>query len=131
MSIKKEIINKTLVLTIDRPEKYNALNIATVKNLKDEIFQVQNDDSIRTIILTGSGDKSFISGADIKEMKELDSSDAKEYSLKGHKLMNTIHYEYRKLCSGRPSTHIMLTNVWTKKSFLYSYYLDFHNHLIL
>ena len=90
MSIKKEIINKTVLLTINRPEKYNALNIATVENLGNEIVQAQGDDSIRTIILTGSGDKSFVSGADIKEMEALDSVGAKEYSLSGHKLMGLI-----------------------------------------
>lgn len=90
MSIKKEIINKTVLLTINRPEKYNALNIATVENLVNEIVEAQSDNSIRTVILTGTGDKSFVSGADIKEMQGLDLAGAKEYSLRGHKLMDLI-----------------------------------------
>ena len=56
------------VVTLNRPEALNALNSALFQDLADFLDAVEHDDSVRCLILTGSGDKAFAAGADIKEM---------------------------------------------------------------
>jgi enoyl-CoA hydratase len=58
------------VVTLNRPEALNALNSALFKDLADFLDAVEHDDSVRCLILTGSGDKAFAAGADIKEMAD-------------------------------------------------------------
>lgn len=54
-------------ITINRPEKLNALNIATIEELHQVLSNIESDPQIRVVILTGSGDKAFVAGADIAE----------------------------------------------------------------
>ena len=58
------------VVTLNRPEALNALNAALFKDLADFLDSVEQDDSVRCLILTGSGEKAFAAGADIKEMAD-------------------------------------------------------------
>ena len=58
------------VVTLNRPEALNALNSALFRDLSDFLDAVEHDDSVRCLILTGSGDKAFAAGADIKEMSD-------------------------------------------------------------
>ena len=58
------------LVTLNRPEALNALNSALFRDLSDFLDAVEHDDSVRCIILTGSGDKAFAAGADIKEMSD-------------------------------------------------------------
>jgi enoyl-CoA hydratase len=60
-------------LTINRPEKMNAVNNATVEELNDALSQIEKDPEVRVVILTGAGEKSFVAGADIMEVKARDS----------------------------------------------------------
>lgn len=57
-------------ITVNRPEVRNALNKATRQELKNAVAEVSHDDSIRVLVITGAGDKAFISGADITELKD-------------------------------------------------------------
>ncbi len=59
--------NRIATITINRPEKLNALNKATIQDLHDAFKALGNDSEIRVIILTGSGEKAFVAGADISE----------------------------------------------------------------
>ncbi|MEK6570704.1 MAG: enoyl-CoA hydratase-related protein, partial [Bacteroidota bacterium] len=77
-------------VTITRPEKLNALNLETKSELLDAFIKVKNDPSIDIVILTGSGEKSFVAGTDIGELTELDATSAKEFSEKGQELFNLI-----------------------------------------
>ena len=54
-------------ITINRPEKLNALNKLTIQELSDAIKKADRDTKVKCIILTGSGPKAFVAGADIKE----------------------------------------------------------------
>jgi enoyl-CoA hydratase/carnithine racemase len=54
-----------LVLTIDRPERRNALNADVIRALQEALYQVKSDDSIRAVVLTGAGDEAFCAGADL------------------------------------------------------------------
>ena len=55
------------IVTINRPDKLNALNIATRQELSDALDELRDDESVRVVILTGAGEKAFVAGADINE----------------------------------------------------------------
>jgi enoyl-CoA hydratase len=55
------------LITINRPDKLNALNIATRKELADTLDELRNDEEIRVVVITGAGEKAFVAGADINE----------------------------------------------------------------
>ena len=65
----RETVGRIAVLTINRPEKRNALNGATRAALLSALDEIRNDDSIRVVVITGAGDKAFIAGADIGEFE--------------------------------------------------------------
>ncbi|MGE3438683.1 MAG: enoyl-CoA hydratase/isomerase family protein [Blastocatellales bacterium] len=58
---------RAALVTINRPDKLNALNIATRKELADALDELRNDDEIRVVVITGAGEKAFVAGADINE----------------------------------------------------------------
>lgn len=60
-------------LTIDRPKMRNALNDDTVEEIADAVAQVEADPELRVLIVTGSGEKAFVAGADINELKKRDT----------------------------------------------------------
>ena len=79
------------LIEIDRPDQLNAINKKTIKELKDCFLSIKNSTKgFYGVIITGSGDKSFVAGADISEFKALDEITAKELSLNGHELFNII-----------------------------------------
>ena len=59
------------VATINRPKALNALNSAVVADLDEMIVQIMADEEIRALVITGSGEKAFVAGADIREMSTL------------------------------------------------------------
>ena len=78
-------------ITINRPEVRNALNRATRSELSYAIEEIEKDKDIRVVIITGAGDKAFISGADITEFKEATPITIQEYtSTLGQELYNRI-----------------------------------------
>ncbi|MCR4437286.1 MAG: enoyl-CoA hydratase-related protein [Eubacteriales bacterium] len=85
-----DIKGKIMVLTINRPNALNALNRDTLKELKEILCELEKNDQIDVIIITGSGDKAFIAGADIKEMENMTSVEAKGFALLGHEVLNRI-----------------------------------------
>ncbi len=70
-------------ITIDRPKKLNALNKATIKELHDAFKKMDLEDEVRVIIITGSGEKAFVAGADISEFADFDMTEGKKLSRKG------------------------------------------------
>ena len=78
------------IVTINRPKALNALNSETLKELNVVIEDLENDKEIYCVILTGSGEKSFVAGADISEMKDLDSKGGKEFGLLGNKVFRRL-----------------------------------------
>jgi len=75
---------------INRPDKLNALNIKTVEELNSAFGAFQNDPEVKAVILTGSGDKAFIAGADIKELAGLDADSGRDYVRKGQAVTQII-----------------------------------------
>jgi enoyl-CoA hydratase len=74
------------VLTIDRPEAMNALDVGTLEELRDRLVELREDDGVGAIVLTGAGDKAFAAGADIKYMSGLSVAEAKEWGGLGHQV---------------------------------------------
>lgn len=78
---------KIAVLTINRPNQLNALNKQTIAELSVAFKTLEADKNVRVIILTGSGEKAFVAGADIKEFFEFDVARGKELSAHGHQIL--------------------------------------------
>ena len=78
--ILTEITGKILTITVNRPDKLNALNSEVLEQLREAFITALNNDSVNGIIITGSGDKSFVAGADIPELAKLDEDSALELS---------------------------------------------------
>lgn len=72
-----------IVVTINRPEKMNALNKETVAELFEAFQEIQSKKKIKAVIITGAGEKAFVAGADIKEIAELDGESGKDFSQRG------------------------------------------------
>ncbi len=86
-----EIKNGVLVITINRPDKLNALNKQTIEELHETLVEAENQPEIRAIILTGSGQKAFVAGADIAEFANFSIEQGKQLSSIGHfKIFNFI-----------------------------------------
>ncbi|MCF6224145.1 MAG: enoyl-CoA hydratase-related protein [Flavobacteriaceae bacterium] len=78
---------KTAKITINRPKKLNALNKDTINELHMAFEALEADDQIRAIIITGSGDKAFVAGADITEFAHFDILEGAKLSKKGQKTL--------------------------------------------
>lgn len=78
------------VATLNRPKALNALNRELIGELDLMIDNVAKDPEIRVLIITGSGDKAFVAGADISELADMDCFSAREFALKGQSMMARI-----------------------------------------
>ncbi len=78
------------VVTVNRPEKYNALNRQTLADLEDVFGRIERDPAVRAVILTGAGEKAFVAGADINELADLDPLRAREHARRGQRLYSRI-----------------------------------------
>ena len=70
--------NKISYITINRPKQLNALNSETIKELHNAITYSEADKEVRCILITGSGDKAFVAGADIKEFADFNIEEGAE-----------------------------------------------------
>ena len=78
------------LIAINRPDKLNALNAATIEALSAEFAQAADDVCVRALILTGTGSKAFVAGADIAEMRTLSAVEGRDFSLRGQRMMRAI-----------------------------------------
>ena len=72
------------VVTVDRQEVLNALDVATLTELRDRLHELADDEDVRAVVLTGAGEQAFVAGADIKYMSTLGVDEAKEWGALGH-----------------------------------------------
>ena len=78
------------LVTVNRPEKYNALNRAVIGDLEQCVGEIERDAAVRVVILTGAGEKAFVAGADISELAVLGPLEAKEHAARGQRLFTRI-----------------------------------------
>ena len=84
MSVLVENDGGVALVTIDRQDALNALNVETLTELRDRLRELADDDAARVVVLTGAGEKAFVAGADIKYMGGLDPSQAQDWGALGH-----------------------------------------------
>ncbi|MGA8265873.1 MAG: enoyl-CoA hydratase-related protein [Ignavibacteriaceae bacterium] len=77
-------------VTINRPDKLNALNSQTMNELKDAFTELKSDSETYVVIVTGSGEKAFVAGADISELNKLDVISGKSFAENGQAVFNLI-----------------------------------------
>jgi enoyl-CoA hydratase len=77
-------------LTLNRPKVLNALNRKTVEELQQALTDARGDDSVRVVILTGAGEKSFVAGADIGELSQQTPVSGREFSLFGQSVFHML-----------------------------------------
>src|SRR6266403_2327457 len=82
--------NSIAYVTVNRPKVLNALNMATMEELRSSFHDIKNDVATRVVIFTGAGEKAFIAGADIGELSQHDAVSGKEYTHRGQSVLNLI-----------------------------------------
>lgn len=85
-----EIADGIALLTVNRPKALNALNEQTLHELQSAFSGFTEDDEVQVIIITGSGEKAFVAGADIAAMQPLTAMQARKFAKLGHEVMRTI-----------------------------------------
>ncbi len=89
-NVTLEFRGPAAIITIDRPKALNALNSATLDDLAEALMEASGYEELRALIITGSGSKAFVAGADISEMSEMSSIDAEDFALHGQEVLNGI-----------------------------------------
>ena len=84
MTVAVDRRDAVAVVTIDRQDALNALNVETLTELRDRLRELSSDKSTRVVVLTGAGDRAFVAGADIKYLAGLGADEAKEWGGLGH-----------------------------------------------
>lgn len=79
--------DRTTIITINRPQSLNALNAKTIMELSNAVDEISKDTNCRVAIITGSGEKSFVAGADIKEFSDFGTSAAEELARNGQNIL--------------------------------------------
>jgi len=82
--------NAIAYVTVNRPKVLNALNMATMEELRRAFHGIKQDAELRVVILTGAGEKAFIAGADISELARNNPVEAKAYTHQGQSVLNLI-----------------------------------------
>jgi enoyl-CoA hydratase len=85
-----EVTGAVAVVTINRPDKLNALNQQVLDDLDACFTQLGTDDAVRAVVLTGAGEKAFVAGADISQFTKLDAKGAAVFARRGQEVFNRI-----------------------------------------
>ncbi len=88
-NIKYELNDGLAVVTINRPQAMNALNMDVLSELYDAFNAIENDEAVRAVIVTGEG-RAFVAGADIAQMNKLNALEGRQMMINGHQVMNKI-----------------------------------------
>lgn len=90
-NILEEVENNILTITINRPKKLNALNRETIQELHEAFKEAKNNAEVKVVIITGSGEKAFVAGADISEFADYSPKEGKKLAADGQeKLFNYV-----------------------------------------
>lgn len=78
------------IITVNRPDKLNALNQSTLEELKEVIQEVYDEKEVKGVVITGAGEKAFVAGADIQELSTLNEVNARKFAEHGQEIFNLI-----------------------------------------
>lgn len=95
-NILEEIEDNILTITINRPKKLNALNRETIQELHNAFKAAKENDEVKVIILTGSGEKAFVAGADISEFADFSPKEGKRLAADGQEKLFSYVANFRK-----------------------------------
>lgn len=84
-NILVKIENRIAIITLNRPQQLNALNHQLINNLNQELKKIKTNKNVKSIIITGSGEKAFVAGADIKEFAKFTIEEGKSLAKDGQK----------------------------------------------
>ncbi len=93
MELKNVLYEKSkriATITINRPDKLNALNQETIREISSSLDEAEKDENIRVIVITGAGDRAFSAGADISEMKGKTPIDLQKSCRRTQEMMNKV-----------------------------------------
>lgn len=99
MTSENLVINREdqiALITLNRPKALNALNKQTIQELHDELVKLRDNDDIRVVVITGSGDKAFVAGADIREFSDFDVKQGTELAAQGQELLFDLVENFNK-----------------------------------
>jgi enoyl-CoA hydratase len=88
--IDVERVDGTAIVTVNRPEALNALDLEHAETLRNNLAELAADETARVVVLTGAGEKAFVAGADIKYMKSLGVLEARRWGELGHACGNLL-----------------------------------------
>ncbi|HXM78045.1 MAG TPA: enoyl-CoA hydratase-related protein, partial [Thermoanaerobaculia bacterium] len=88
--VRVETAEGIRTITVHRPEKLNALNVEVLEGLDRAVSEAEEDSSLRCLIVTGSGDRAFIAGADIGELAKLTPIEGREHARRGQAVLDRI-----------------------------------------
>lgn len=86
---------KIAIVTINRPKALNALNSQTLKEIDFVLDEIENDDEVLAVVLTGAGEKAFVAGADISEMKDMNTIQGRKFGYLGNKVFRKLENLYK------------------------------------
>lgn len=89
-NILVELIDNILHITVNRPDKLNALNYATIQEIGQALDEAKSNSALKGVILTGAGEKAFVAGADISEFAHYNASEAEKLSRDGQVVFNKL-----------------------------------------
>ncbi|HZT91757.1 MAG TPA: enoyl-CoA hydratase-related protein [Gaiellaceae bacterium] len=90
MPVRVERDAAVAVVTVDRQDALNALDVETLTELRDRLREIAGDAAVRAVVLTGAGERAFVAGADIKAMSEMDVERAKAWGALGHEAASLL-----------------------------------------
>jgi enoyl-CoA hydratase len=89
-NLRYELRPPIAVVTLDRPKVLNALNLQSMSELERVFFDIQQNPDVRAVLITGAGEKSFVAGADIRELASLSAQEGERIATRGQRIFSLI-----------------------------------------
>lgn len=89
-TLRYDLDSGLATITVDRPNKLNALNAEVLDDLEAAFHEARTDDAVKGVLLTGAGEKAFVAGADIEQFKSLDALSGRHFAARGQAVFNQI-----------------------------------------